>query len=160
MPLWRYMANDSHGRRKPFAQRQVLEFHTGYRAFSSEVLSQIPLLENSDDFVFDKQMIAQIVHFGFRIGEVSVHSIYGRGSSINFRRSCIYGFGVLWTALSYRLSKMGSWRAAFSGKMAVPLVGESSQQFPRGKWRGFEPLELGSLAPPPQGLIASPLTRQ
>lgn len=109
MPLWRFVAN-----RVLTAVENLLlgvkysEFHSGYRAFSREVISSIPLLENSDDFVFDNQMIAQIVFFGFQVGEISCPTRYmAESSSINFRRSCVYGLGVLFTALSFRLSKIG-----------------------------------------------------
>jgi glycosyltransferase involved in cell wall biosynthesis len=87
---------------------KLSEYHTGYRAFSREVLTTLPLLENSDDFVFDNQMLAQCVHFGFRIGEVSCPTKYfEEASSISFRRSVKYGFGVLATSLQFALQKMG-----------------------------------------------------
>ena len=79
---------------------KLSEYHTGYRAFSSKVLTTLPLMENSPDFVFDNQMLAQCVHFGFRIGEVSCPTKYfDEASSINFRRSVKYGFGVLGTSV-------------------------------------------------------------
>jgi len=84
------------------------EYHTGYRAFSSEVLTTLPLMENSPDFVFDNQMLAQCVHFGFQIGEVSCPTKYfPEASSINFRRSVKYGLGVLGTSLQYKFNKLG-----------------------------------------------------
>jgi glycosyltransferase involved in cell wall biosynthesis len=87
---------------------KVSEYHTGYRAFSREVLTTLPLLENSDDFVFDNQMLAQCAYFGFRIGEVSCPTKYfPEASSINFRRSVKYGFGVLATTLQFALQKWG-----------------------------------------------------
>ena len=87
---------------------KLSEYHTGYRAFSRAVLISMPLLENSDDFVFDNQMLTQCVYFGFRIGEVSCPTKYfADASSINFRRSVKYGLGVLATSLKYRLEKMG-----------------------------------------------------
>ena len=87
---------------------RLSEYHTGYRAFSRKVLTELPLLENSDDFVFDNQMLAQCVHFGFLIGEVSCPTKYfGEASSINFRRSVEYGFGVLGTTLQFALQRMG-----------------------------------------------------
>lgn len=105
MPLYKYVAN-----RFLTAVENVLlgvklsEFHTGYRAFSREVLERLPLEENSDDFVFDNEMLAQAVAFGFRIGEISCPTRYfAEASSINFRRSVVYGFGVLATALKFRL---------------------------------------------------------
>src|SRR5262249_13048424 len=87
---------------------KVSEYHTGYRAFSREVLTKLPLLENSDDFVFDNQMLAQCVYFGFRIGEVSCPTKYfEEASSINFSRSVTYGLGVLATTLQFALQKIG-----------------------------------------------------
>jgi glycosyltransferase involved in cell wall biosynthesis len=87
---------------------KVSEYHSGYRAFSKEVLTKLPLLENSDDFVFDNQMLAQCAYFGFKIGEVSCPTKYfPEASSINFRRSVKYGFGVLATTLQFALQKWG-----------------------------------------------------
>ena len=87
---------------------KVSEYHTGYRAFSKEVLTKLPLLENSDDFVFDNQMLAQCAYFGFRMGEVSCPTKYfPEASSINFRRSVKYGFGVLATTLQFALQRWG-----------------------------------------------------
>jgi len=91
-----------------FLRAKLSEYHTGYRAFARQVLIDLPLLENSDDFVFDNQMLAQCVHFGFRIGEVSCPTKYFReASSINFRRSVIYGLGVLATTLQFFLQRLG-----------------------------------------------------
>ncbi|HEY6074791.1 MAG TPA: glycosyltransferase family 2 protein [Anaerolineales bacterium] len=109
MPLYKYIAN----RGLTFFQNLFLgaklsEYHTGYRAFNRKVLMELPLLENSDDFVFDNQMLAQCVHFGFHIGEVSCPTKYfEEASSINFRRSVKYGFGVLWTSLQFALQRSG-----------------------------------------------------
>jgi len=107
MPWWRYVAN-----RVLTAADNILigcklsEFHTGYRAFSRELLLKLPLDANSDDFVFDNQMLAQTIWMGFEIGEVSCPTRYATdASSINFRRSVQYGFGCLWTAMLYRLCK-------------------------------------------------------
>ncbi|HEX8379579.1 MAG TPA: hypothetical protein VF619_03395, partial [Allosphingosinicella sp.] len=89
------------------------EYHTGYRAWDRSVLEKLPLLACSDDFVFDNQMIAQAAWHGFRIGEVSCPTKYfPEASSINFRRSCVYGLGVLRTSIEYRLCKMGLKRPA------------------------------------------------
>lgn len=109
MPLYKYLSN----RFLTFIENIMLgqklsEYHTGYRAFSREVLENLPLDRNSDDFVFDNQMLAQIVWFGFRIGEVSCPTKYfAEASSINLRRSIIYGIGVLKTAVQFRLHKIG-----------------------------------------------------
>ena len=109
MPLWRFVAN----RFLTLAGNILLgsklsEFHTGYRAFSRELLEQIPLSEFSDDFVFDNQILAHILWRGETIAEVSCPTRYATdASSINFWRSVQYGFGCLGTALQFRLAKMG-----------------------------------------------------
>ncbi|MGA9504222.1 MAG: glycosyltransferase family 2 protein [Terriglobales bacterium] len=109
MPLWKYVAN----RFLTLFENTLLgaklsEYHTGYRAFSSTVLKDLPLLENSDDFVFDNQMLAQCVYFGFRIGEVSCPTKYfEEASSINFRRSVRYGLEVLQTTVQFALQRAG-----------------------------------------------------
>ncbi len=114
MPLWRYVAN----RFLTLAGNLLLgtkvsEFHTGYRAFSRELLEALPLDANSDDFVFDNQMLAQVVWMGFQIGEVSCPTRYAAdASSINFARSVKYGFGCLNTAMQFRLAKMGLFRSS------------------------------------------------
>jgi glycosyltransferase involved in cell wall biosynthesis len=109
MPLWKYLANRSlTAIENFFLGTKLTEFHTGYRAFSRRVLYELPLLSNSDDFVFDNQMIAQLAAFNFRIGEISCPTKYfSEASSINFRRSVTYGFGVLQTSLEFRLWKWG-----------------------------------------------------
>jgi len=87
---------------------KVSEYHTGYRAMTREVLETLPLAENSDDFVFDNEFLAQVLFFGFRIGEISCPTRYfAEASSINFRRSVVYGLGVLRTSLMFRLQKWG-----------------------------------------------------
>ena len=124
MPVWKYIAN----RILTAVENMLLgvklsEYHTGYRAFSRKVLEVLPLEENSDDFVFDNEMLAQAVAFGFSIGEISCPTRYfAEASSINFRRSVIYGFGVLGTALSYRLHVMGIARKARFEKTGRRLV--------------------------------------
>src|SRR5579864_312700 len=109
MPIWKYIANRFLTAFENFFLRVKLsEYHTGYRAFSRDVLMKLPLLENSDDFIFDNQMLAQCVHFGFRIGEVSCPTKYfDDASSINFRRSVKYGLGVMATTLQFAFQKMG-----------------------------------------------------
>jgi glycosyltransferase involved in cell wall biosynthesis len=109
MPLYKYIANRLlTAFENVFLGVKLSEYHTGYRAFSSRVLMELPLLENSDDFVFDNQMLAQCVHFGFRIGEVSCPTKYfAEASSINFRRSVAYGLGVLATTVQFVLQKWG-----------------------------------------------------
>lgn len=109
MPRYKYVAN----RLLTAFQNMIMgaklsEYHTGYRAFSREVLEKLPLAENSHDFVFDNQMLAQCVYFGFRTGEVSCPTKYfEEASSINFRRSVTYGFGVLGTAMQFLMQKWG-----------------------------------------------------
>ncbi len=104
MPVYKYVFNRMlTAFQNIFLRVKLSEYHTGYRAFSRKVLLELPLLENSDDFVFDNQVLAQCVHFGFRIGEVSCPTKYfEEGSSINFRRSVTYGLGVLGTTLQRR----------------------------------------------------------
>jgi glycosyltransferase involved in cell wall biosynthesis len=109
MPLWRYVAN----RALTLAGNMLLgtkvsEFHTGYRAFSRTLLERLPLDANSDDFVFDNQVLAETVWLGYHIGEVSCPTSYAPdASSITFWRSVRYGFGCLATALAFRLAKWG-----------------------------------------------------
>jgi len=113
MPLYKYIAN----RLLTLIENAVIgeklsEYHTGYRAFAREVLSNLPILENSDDFIFDNQMLLQAFYFGYRVGEITCPSVYtSESSSINFSRSVIYGFGVLSTAFKYMLQKhsLASW---------------------------------------------------
>lgn len=109
MPWWRYVSN----RFLTFAGNVLMgaklsEYHTGYRAFSGELLRKLPLDQNSDDFVFDNQMLAQILWMDYTIAEVSCPTKYfAEGSSINFMRSVQYGFGCLGTALQYFLARRG-----------------------------------------------------
>ncbi|MFH1371868.1 MAG: glycosyltransferase family 2 protein [Planctomycetota bacterium] len=108
MPFYKYISN----RFLTFAENiftgaKLSEYHTGYRAFSRQLLEQLPLDANSDDFVFDNQMLAQILWLGYTIAEVSCPTKYfAEASSINFSRSLKYGLGCLWTALQFRLAKM------------------------------------------------------
>jgi glycosyltransferase involved in cell wall biosynthesis len=109
MPLYKYISN----RVLTFVQnilvgQKLSEYHTGYRAFSSEVLRSINFNANSDDFIFDNQMLSQIIMKGFEIAEVTCPTVYSKEtSSINFGRSVKYGFGVLGVSLAHRLHK---WR--------------------------------------------------
>jgi glycosyltransferase involved in cell wall biosynthesis len=108
MPWWKYISN----RFLTFVENILLgaklsEYHTGYRAFSRELLERLPSKANSDDFVFDNQMLAQILWYGYTIAEVSCPTKYfPEASSINLRRSIIYGIGCLSTALTFRLAKL------------------------------------------------------
>lgn len=109
MPFYKYVANRLLTLSQNLLINQKLsEYHTGYRAFSKNVLETIDFERNSDDFVFDNQMICQIFHAGFEIAEVTCPTKYfEEASSINFARSTTYGLGVLLTSLQYRLDKMG-----------------------------------------------------
>ena len=109
MPLYKYFFNRILTLIQNILMNQKLsEYHTGYRAFSSEVLQKIKFENNSNDFVFDNQMLAQIFYKGFQIGEITCPTKYfDEASSINFKRSTIYGMGCLVTALQYRLNKLG-----------------------------------------------------
>lgn len=120
MPLWRYVPN----RVITFAENlltgaKLSEYHSGYRAFTRRVLEAVPFEDNSDDFVFDNQILMQILWAGFKIGEVTCPTKYfPEASSINPWRSLIYGCGCLGAALRYRLAKMG---------LARPPGGNASQ---------------------------------
>ncbi|OVE76353.1 hypothetical protein BVX97_01345 [bacterium E08(2017)] len=108
MPLWKYIAN----RCLTLAENimtgaKLSEYHTGYRAFSADLIRKLPLEANSDDFVFDNQMLVQILWAGHTIAEVTCPTKYfAEASSINFRRSVKYGFGCLASACLYRLARM------------------------------------------------------
>ena len=109
MPLWKYIAN----RFLTFVENLLIgaklsEYHTGYRAFSRRLLERLPLDANSDDFVFDNQVVVQVIALGYAIGEVTCPARYlPEASSINFRRSVRYGLGCLATAFRYRLASWG-----------------------------------------------------
>jgi glycosyltransferase involved in cell wall biosynthesis len=130
MPLYKYIAN----RFLTFAQNIVLgqklsEYHTGYRAFSRRVLETLPLSANSDDFVFDNQMLAQCQMWGFKVAEISCPTRYfEEASSLNFRRSLRYGLGVLGVSLAYRMARLG-WRIpAYLDVGSAPSQRLTSQQ--------------------------------
>jgi len=114
MPRYKYVANRLlTAFQNVFLGIKLSEYHTGYRAFSKELLQTLPLLENSDDFVFDNQMIAQAVMFHFSIGEISCPTKYFKeASSINFRRSVKYGLEVLRTTVSFVAHRLGWIHAA------------------------------------------------
>ena len=109
MPLYKYISN----RFLTFLQNlafdhKISEYHTGYRAFNSEVLNKLPLEVNSDDFIFDAEFLAQAIYFGYRLGEISCPARYfPEASSLNFSRSAKYGLLVLWVSLKYWLQKKG-----------------------------------------------------
>src|ERR1700751_2064728 len=129
MPVYKYISNRFlTAFENLFLRIKVSEYHTGYRAFSRDVLTKLPLLENSDDFVFDNQMLAQCAYFGFKIGEVSCPTKYfPEASSINFRRSVQYGLGVLQTTLQFALQKWGLGHYAIfdpAGRKLEPGIAE------------------------------------
>lgn len=114
MPLYKYVANRFLTLVENIALGVKLsEYHTGFRAFTREVLETLPLEENSDDFVFDSEMLVQTVYFGFRLGELSCPTRYFKeASSINFGRSVKYGFGVLASIMKYLADKWGLKKSA------------------------------------------------
>lgn len=127
MPLYKYVSN----RFLTFIQnllvgQKLSEYHTGFRGFSKEILTTLPLLENSDDFLFDNQMLVQAIRFGYRVGEISCPTRYiTESSSINFSRSLVYGMGVLRTSFQYRLSLYGITQYPFLDPHGKKLLAES-----------------------------------
>ncbi len=113
MPLWKYIANRFLTLFENIVMKAKLsEYHTGYRAFSRQLLESIDLTKNSDDFVFDNQILAQILWKGFTVAEITCPTKYfSEASSINFTRSVRYGFGCIRTAIQFRLAKMGMIRS-------------------------------------------------
>jgi glycosyltransferase involved in cell wall biosynthesis len=109
MPWWKYLAN----RVLTLIENLLLdtklsEYHTGYRAYSRELMEKVPFAKNSDDFIFDNQFLAQVCWLGYTIAEITCPTKYFKeASSINFRRSLVYGFGCLGVALRFRLAKWG-----------------------------------------------------
>jgi glycosyltransferase involved in cell wall biosynthesis len=129
MPLWKYIANRAlTGLQNLLTGAKLSEYHTGYRAFSREALVTLPLLANSDDFVFDNQMLVQAIARGIPIGEISCPTRYrDDSSSISFARSVRYGLGVVGTTLAYRAWRWGLARPTFldfrSDHFLVPTAG-------------------------------------
>lgn len=117
MPWYKYVANRILTLFQNTLMNQKLsEYHTGYRAFSKEVLEAIPYQLNSDDFIFDNQMVAQIFFAGFEIGEITCPTKYfDEASSINLSRSAVYGLGVLKVSMQYRLAKWGIYKPSYLG---------------------------------------------
>jgi len=127
MPRYKYFSNRLLTAAQNILMRQKLsEYHSGYRAFSREVLLKLPLMANSDDFVFDNQMLAQVAYFGFRIGEISCPTHYSEdSSSINFTRSVQYGLGVLKVSSQYALTKLGLLKPKiFSSQETLPMTSD------------------------------------
>lgn len=131
MPLYKYVSNRVLTAVQNLAiGAKLSEFHTGYRAFSRRVLAELPLLANSQDFLFDNQMLVQAHAFGMRIGEISCPTRYFEDASeIGFRRSVVYGLGVLQVSAQYRLWRMG---------LAKPRIFSDAHRF---RLPAAEPLE-------------------
>lgn len=113
MPLYKYISNRSLTCiQNLLLGKKLSEYHTGFRTFTREVIETLPIEKNSDDFLFDNQMLAQAIYFGFRVGEISCPTRYFmEASSINFRRSVVYGIGVIKTSLQFILNKTGILRS-------------------------------------------------
>src|SRR5207249_1303310 len=114
MPFYKYVSNRAlTAFENLVVNARLSEYHTGFRAYSRGLLERIPFAKNSDDFVFDNQLIVQALYFGFSVGEISCPTRYfAEASSISFRRSVTYGLRVLETALAYRLQRWGVARYA------------------------------------------------
>ncbi len=109
MPFYKYVANRFlTSFENIMLGAKLSEYHTGYRAFKKDVLLSLPILENSDDFVFDNEILAQIIYFNYKVGEITAPASYhSDASSINLRRSIVYGVAVLGTVLKFILQKIG-----------------------------------------------------
>jgi len=118
MPWYKYVANRMLTLfQNTLIDQKLSEYHTGYRAFSREVLDTIPYELNSDDFIFDNQMVAQIFFAGYEVAEITCPTKYfDEASSINLSRSAIYGLGVLKVSVQYRLAKWGLYKTTYLGK--------------------------------------------
>jgi len=134
MPRYKYLFNRMlTGFQNLLMGVKLSEYHTGFRAFSRELLLTLPLLENSDDFVFDNQMVAQAVMFGFRIGEISCPTKYfPEASSINFWRSVTYGMGVLATTAGFVAHRLGIARLARYGAKGRKITQQYYAQVVQG----------------------------
>jgi glycosyltransferase involved in cell wall biosynthesis len=133
MPVYKYISNRILTLVQNLLLREKLsEYHTGYRGFSRNVLETLPLVANSDDFVFDNQMLAQILYFGFRVGEISCPAHYfPEASSINFRRSAIYGLGVLKVSFLFRLNKWGWLKSPIFDPQGPTVLGNRQEAWER-----------------------------
>lgn len=135
MPLYKYIANRFLTLfQNIFLSYKLSEYHTGYRAFDRRVLEELPLEENSDDFVFDNQILAQAIFFKYRIGEVSCPTKYfAEASTINFQRSMKYGLEVLATSLKFRLQKMRFASFAIFNSSGRKLASDYYQRIGHGR---------------------------
>jgi glycosyltransferase involved in cell wall biosynthesis len=131
MPRYKYVSN----RFLTAVQNLLLgyklsEYHTGFRVFSRHVLESLPIEEDSDDFLFDNEMLAQAIYFNYQIGEISCPTKYfPEASSISFKRSVKYGLGVLWTSLKFRMQKMGMGRFRIFNPERTRLLHVYYQEF-------------------------------
>ena len=134
MPLYKYVANRGlTAVQNCMAGHKLSEYHSGYRAWSRRVLERLPLSRCSDDFVFDNQMLAQTIHFGFKIGEISCPTRYfPEASSINFRRSVVYGMGVLRTSYALLAQRMGWGSSALFDDSAPEGGAAADRRAPEG----------------------------
>lgn len=118
MPLYKYIAN----RWLTFIEnillgQKISEYHSGYRAFSKDILLKLPLLENSDDFLFDNQLLVQVVYFGYRVGEITAPAQYTKeSSSIGLKKSIKYGLGVIFTSIKFVFQALGLARFSIFNK--------------------------------------------
>lgn len=133
MPLYKYVANRALTFiQNVFLAQKLAEYHTGYRAFSREVLLQLPLEENSDDFVFDNEVVVQLIYYGYEVAEITCPAKYfDEASSINWWRSIRYGLGVLRTTLRYVTARAGLKphpTLSTGGRTLSPVAGRAEQQ--------------------------------
>jgi glycosyltransferase involved in cell wall biosynthesis len=147
MPLYKYVSNRFLTLvENIFLGYKLSEYHTGFRAFSRKVLESLPLEENSDDFVFDNEMLAQVIHYEFRLGEISSPTRYfPEASSINFSRSVRYGFGVLATSIKFRLDRMGIAKFRIFRERDEAQISEYYRQIATRE-QNTEPLERDRIA--------------
>ena len=139
MPLYKYISNRAlTAFQNLLLGSKLSEFHTGYRAYSRKVLETLPIMANSDDFVFDNQILAQVVAFGYSIGEISCPTKYfPEASSINFARSVKYGFGVVGTSLEFRMWRHGLRTVSrYGGSPTLRLAQSADDTTAPGRVRG------------------------
>ena len=131
MPLYKFICNKFlTGFQNFFMGQKLSEYHTGFRAFSREILENLPLVECDDDFIFDNEMLALIYYYGYNIGETSCPTKYfPEASSINFKRSTKYGFGVLGVSLGYFLARLGLYKSKIFKKGAKKLDVDSDLNY-------------------------------
>lgn len=130
MPRYKYVANRAlTAFQNAMLGYKLSEYHTGYRAWSRKVLERLPLLSCSDNFIFDNQIIAQTLHFGFRIGEISCPTHYHpEASSIGLADSVVYGAGVIETSIAYRLHRWGLRQADFLADDSRRRLGAGAEE--------------------------------